>query len=55
MMVTVGSLFSGYGGLDIAVGGTLAWYSEIDSAADRAVTALRSHILTILDTPEGHS
>ena len=29
----VGSLFTGYGGLDIAVGGDLAWYSEIDKPA----------------------
>ena len=29
----VGSLFSGYGGLDMAVGGELAWYSEIEPAA----------------------
>jgi DNA (cytosine-5)-methyltransferase 1 len=29
----VGSLFTGYGGLDLAVGGDLAWYSEIEPAA----------------------
>jgi len=29
----VGSLFSGYGGLDLAVGGELAWYAEIEPAA----------------------
>jgi DNA (cytosine-5)-methyltransferase 1 len=29
----VGSLFTGYGGLDIAVGGELAWYAEIEPAA----------------------
>jgi DNA (cytosine-5)-methyltransferase 1 len=29
----VGSLFTGYGGLDTAVGGELAWYAEIDKAA----------------------
>jgi DNA (cytosine-5)-methyltransferase 1 len=29
----VGSLFTGYGGLDIAVGGDLAWYAEIEPAA----------------------
>ena len=29
----VGSLFTGYGGLDTAVGGDLAWYAEIDKAA----------------------
>jgi DNA (cytosine-5)-methyltransferase 1 len=35
--VRVGSLFTGYGGLDMAVintfGGEVAWYSEIDKAA----------------------
>ena len=40
----VGSLFSGYGGLDAAVqsvmGGDLAWYSEIDPAA---CTVLAAH------------
>ena len=29
----VGSLFTGYGGLDLAIGGDLAWYSEIEPAA----------------------
>jgi DNA (cytosine-5)-methyltransferase 1 len=29
----IGSLFTGYGGLDIAVNGELAWYSEIDKSA----------------------
>ena len=29
----VGSLFTGYGGLDMAIGGDLVWYSEIDKAA----------------------
>lgn len=29
----VGSLFSGYGGLDLAVGGDLAWYCEVEPAA----------------------
>jgi len=32
-VVKVGSLFTGYGGLDIAVGGDLAWYAEIEPAA----------------------
>lgn len=31
----VGSLFTGYGGLDMAVGGEVAWYSEIEPAACR--------------------
>jgi DNA (cytosine-5)-methyltransferase 1 len=35
----VGSLFTGYGGLDIAVGGDLAWYSEIDKAACKVLEA----------------
>lgn len=35
----VGSLFSGYGGLDMAVGGELAWYAEIDPAACRVMEA----------------
>jgi len=33
MTMRVGSLFTGYGGLDIAVGGELAWYAEIEPAA----------------------
>jgi DNA (cytosine-5)-methyltransferase 1 len=37
--VRIGSLFSGYGGLDMAVmavlGGTVAWHSEIDKAASK--------------------
>lgn len=33
MTIRVGSLFTGYGGLDIAVGGDLAWYAEIEPAA----------------------
>ena len=39
----IGSLFSGYGGLDMAVqavlGGTVAWYSEIEPAACRVLEA----------------
>ncbi len=35
----VGSLFSGYGGLDLAVGGDLAWYSEIEPAACKVLAA----------------
>ena len=33
----VGSLFTGYGGLDLAVGGELAWYAELDPAACRVM------------------
>lgn len=35
----VGSLFSGYGGLDMAVGGELAWYAEVEPAACRVMEA----------------
>jgi DNA (cytosine-5)-methyltransferase 1 len=35
----VGSLFSGYGGLDMAVGGDLAWYAEVEPAACRVMEA----------------
>lgn len=42
----VGSLFTGYGGLDMAVGGDLAWYSEIDPAAN---TVLENHYPNILN------
>ena len=38
---TIGSLFTGYGGLDMgvqaAIGGTVAWQSEIDPAASRVL------------------
>jgi DNA (cytosine-5)-methyltransferase 1 len=37
--VKIGSLFSGYGGLDMAVGGELAWYSEIEPAACKVMEA----------------
>ena len=43
MKPTIGSLFSGYGGLDIAVknhyGATVAWHSEIDASANRVLAA----------------
>ena len=35
----VGSLFSGYGGLDLAVGGDLAWYCEVEPAACKVMEA----------------
>lgn len=39
----VGSLFSGYGGLDMAVeaftGGTVAWHAEMDEAASQVLAA----------------
>jgi len=43
-LTTIGSLFTGYGGLDMAVqsvlGGEVAWYSEIDK---HACTVLGAH------------
>lgn len=39
MDVTIGSLFSGYGGLDMAVGGRVAWYSDIEPAACTVMAA----------------
>ena len=42
----VGSLFTGYGGLDLAVGGDMSWYSEIDSAA---CTILKSHYSDVVN------
>lgn len=38
-MLTIGSLFTGYGGLDMAVPGKLAWYSEIEPAACKVLNA----------------
>lgn len=35
----VGSLFTGYGGLDMAVGGELVWYAEIEKAACQVLAA----------------
>lgn len=40
MDVKVGSLFSGYGGLDLAVGGELAWFSDVEPAA---MTVMQAH------------
>jgi len=37
--VKVGSLFSGYGGLDMAVGGTLQWWSDIEPASITVMSA----------------
>lgn len=37
--MTVGSMFSGYGGLDLAVGGQMLWYAEIDKAACTVLSA----------------
>ena len=35
----IGSLFSGYGGLDMAIDGELVWYSEIEPAACKVMAA----------------
>ena len=40
MPTRIGSLFTGYGGLDLAVDGDLAWYSEIDPAACKVLADL---------------
>lgn len=40
----VGSLFTGYGGLDMAVGGDLAWYAEIEPAACKVLSAHYSNV-----------
>lgn len=49
----IGSLFSGYGGLDIAVqaeiGGEIAWYSEIEPASCRVLEALHPGIPNLGD------
>ena len=45
----VGSLFSGYGGLDMAVGGDLAWYSEIEPAACTVLEQLHPDVPNIGD------
>jgi len=47
--VKVGSLFSGYGGLDMAVGGDLAWYSEIEPAACKVLEQLHPDVPNIGD------
>lgn len=49
----IGSLFSGYGGLDIAVqnvfGGELSWYSEIEPAACTVMAAHHPNVKNIGD------
>ena len=49
----IGSLFSGYGGLDMAVqshfGGELAWYSEIEPAACKVLATLHPDVPNIGD------
>jgi DNA (cytosine-5)-methyltransferase 1 len=48
----VGSLFSGYGGLDMAVGGELAWYSEIEPAACKVMEVHHPGVLNIGDVTQ---
>ncbi len=52
-MIRIGSLFSGYGGLDIAVqavvGGELAWYSEIEPAACKVLAAHHPGVVNLGD------
>jgi len=50
--VRVGSLFSGYGGLDMAVGGDLAWYSEIEPAACKVMEAHHPGVPNIGDVTQ---
>lgn len=45
----VGSLFTGYGGLDTAVGGELAWYAEIDKAACEVLANLHPGVPNLGD------
>ena len=53
MTTTVGSLFTGYGGLDMAVtavyGGTVAWYSEIDKGCCEVLATHYPETLNIGD------
>lgn len=56
MPLTVGSLFSGYGGLDIAVTSTihstLTWYSEIDPAANQIMETHNPGVPNLGDVTE---
>jgi DNA (cytosine-5)-methyltransferase 1 len=45
----IGSLFTGYGGLDMALAGELAWYSEINAAACRVLEAHHRDIPNLRD------
>lgn len=51
--MSIGSLFSGYGGLDMAVratfGGDLAWYSEIEPAACTVLAAHHPGVMNLGD------
>ena len=48
----VGSLFTGYGGLDMAVGGDLAWYAEIEAAACQVLTQHHPDVPNLGDITE---
>jgi DNA (cytosine-5)-methyltransferase 1 len=47
--VRVGSLFTGYGGLDMAVGGTLQWVSDIEPAACHVLEQTRPGVPNLGD------
>ena len=48
-VISIGSLFSGYGGLDMAVPGELAWYSEIEPAACKVLAAHNPNVPNLGD------
>lgn len=45
----VGSLFTGYGGLDLAIGGELVWYAEIDKAACQVLATHHPNVANLGD------
>lgn len=45
----VGSLFSGYGGLDLAVGGELIWFAEKDKSAAKVMSSNFPHVPNLGD------
>jgi DNA (cytosine-5)-methyltransferase 1 len=49
MTMRVGSLFTGYGGLDMAVGGELAWYAEIEKAACQVLATHHPNVANLGD------
>jgi DNA (cytosine-5)-methyltransferase 1 len=50
----VGSLFTGYGGLDMAVGGDLAWYAETNPAACKVLAAHYPGVPNLGDVSQVH-
>jgi DNA (cytosine-5)-methyltransferase 1 len=48
-VISIGSLFSGYGGLDMAVPGEVAWYSEIEPAACKVLAAHHPNVPNLGD------